>query len=130
VEIRNVEPGDTVSYDAVWTASRPSRIATVPVGYADGYPRNASNKGFGVIREEPVRIVGRVTMDMTMFDVTDVPAEIGDDVIMIGNGAYYEAPIDVASVAEIAGMSPYELLTGLRSRIMRIYSIEEYSIEE
>jgi alanine racemase len=125
VEIRTVEKGDTVSYDATWMAERKSRIATIPLGYADGYPRNASSGGYGVVRDEAVKIAGRVTMDMTMLDVTDVPAEIGDVVTMIGNAAYSEAPIDVASVARLADMSPYELLTGLRSRIERIYTIEE-----
>lgn len=122
VEIRKVEPGDTVSYDATWTASRQSLIATIPLGYADGYPRNASNRGVGVIGERTVPITGRVTMDMIMLDVTDAGAQIGDVVTMIGNAAESEAPIDVASIAQIAGMSPYELLTGLRNRIDRIYT--------
>jgi alanine racemase len=121
VEIRRVEAGDTVSYDATWTAPRASRIATVPVGYADGYPRGASNAGSALVRGSVARIAGRVTMDMTMLDVTDVPAETGDVVTMIGDPAE-GAPIDVASVAIIAGISPYELLTGLRSRLLRQYT--------
>ena len=125
VEIRTVETGDSVSYDATWVATRKSRIATIPLGYADGYPRNASAGGCGVVRGDIVKIAGRVTMDMTMLDVTGVSAEVGDVVTMIGDAAYNEAPIDVASVARIADMSPYELLTGLRSRIARVYSIED-----
>jgi alanine racemase len=121
VEIRRVEPGDTVSYDATWTARRQSLIATIPLGYADGYPRGASNAGVGVVRDKTVPIAGRVTMDMTMLDVTDAAVEIGDVVTMIGNPGTNGAPIDVASVAERAAMSPYELLTGLRNRIRRIY---------
>lgn len=121
VEIRRVEPGDTVSYDATWTARRPSLIATVPLGYADGYPRGASNMASAVVRERVVPITGRVTMDMTMIDVTDSAAEIGDVVTFIGNPGANGAPIDVASVAAKARISPYELLTGLRSRIRRIY---------
>lgn len=120
VEIRRVEQGDTVSYDATWTASRASRIATIPLGYADGYPRGASSSGSALVRDEVVQIAGRVTMDMIMLDVTDVPAEIGDVVTMIGDPAT-GAPIDVGSVAATANMSPYELLTGLRSRIQRVY---------
>ena len=121
VEIRNVQRGDTVSYDATWTAQRQTRIATIPLGYADGYPRNASSVGVGVVRGNVVSIAGRVTMDMTMLDVTDVDAEVGDVVTMIGNPGQMNAPIDVASVASLANMSPYEVLTGLRSRISRIY---------
>jgi alanine racemase len=121
VEVRKVETGDTVSYDATWTASRPSLIATVPIGYADGYPRNASNEGYAVISGKSVRIAGRVTMDMTMLDVTDVAAGIGDAVTMIGDPVATGAPIDIASIAAISSMSPYELLTGLRGRLRRIY---------
>src|SRR4029078_3519671 len=113
VEIRRVEPGDTVSYDATWTARRPSLIATIPLGYEGGYPRGASNVASAVVREKVVPIAGRVTMDMTMIDVTDAGAEIGDAVTFIGNPGANGAPIDVASVAAKARISPYELLTGL-----------------
>jgi len=121
VEIRDVHTGDTVSYDATWTASRPSRIATVSLGYADGYPRNASNRGVAIVRGRTVSIAGRVTMDMTMLDVTDTGAETGDVATLIGDPRESGASIDVASVAKLAAMSPYELLTGLRNRIERIY---------
>jgi alanine racemase len=121
VELRRIEPGDTVSYDATWTARRASLIATVPLGYADGYPRAASNTGAAVVRDKVVPIAGRVTMDMTMIDVTDAGAEIGDVVTFIGNPGANGAAIDVASVAAKARISPYELLTGLRNRIRRTY---------
>jgi alanine racemase len=120
VEIRRVEAGDTVSYDATWAASRPSLIATIPLGYADGYPRGASNSGWGVVRDQAVRVAGRVTMDMIMLDVTDASAEVGDVVTMIGKQEG-GAQIDVAGVAAAADISPYELLTGLRSRLQRVY---------
>ena len=123
VEIRKIQEGDTVSYDATWTARRPSLIATVPLGYADGYPRNASNEGFAVVGGTIVRIAGRVTMDMIMLDVTNANANIGDEVTMIGDPSVTNAAIDVASVAAIAGMSPYELLTGLRGRLPRMYTV-------
>ena len=121
VEIRSIEPGDTVSYDATWTARRPSLIATIPLGYADGYPRGASNAGLAVVREKVVPVTGRVTMDMTMIDVTDTAAEVGDVVTLIGNPHLTGAAIDVGSVAAKARISPYELLTGLRNRIRRTY---------
>lgn len=118
-EIRNVEPGDSVSYDATWTATSRRQIATIPMGYADGYPRALSNVGLGIVRESTIAIAGRVTMDMIMLDVTDTGAEIGDVVTMIGSTESQR--LDVATVAEMGAMSPYELLTGLRSRLRRIY---------
>ena len=121
VEMRWIEPGDTVSYDATFTATSRSLIATVPLGYADGYPRGASNAGRAILRERSIPIVGRVTMDMIMLDVTGTGAEVGDVVTLIGEGTALGAPVDVASVAALAGLSPYELLTGLRSRIERVY---------
>jgi alanine racemase len=122
VETRWVEAEDTVSYDATWKASSRRLIATVPLGYADGYPRGASNFGCGVTRGGMAPIAGRVTMDMTMLDVTETGGQVGDVVTMIGDGSAIGAPIDVASVAAAASMSPYELLTGLRGRLPRTYS--------
>lgn len=118
-EIRDVEAGDTVSYDATWTADSQRQIATIPMGYADGYPRALSNIGRGIVRGTPVEIAGRVTMDMIMLDVTGTGAEVGDVVTMIGSAE--SERLDVATVAALAGMSPYELLTGLNSRLRRIY---------
>jgi alanine racemase len=121
VELRWVEAGDTVSYDATYVADSRRLIATVPAGYADGYPRGASNSGVAVVRERTVPIRGRVTMDMIMLDVTDTGAEVGDVATLIGDPRETGAQVDIASVAAIAGLSPYEVLTGLRSRISRIY---------
>lgn len=121
VELRRVEAGDTVSYDATWAAPGPRVIATVPAGYADGYPRGASSRGHAVVRGRAAHIAGRVTMDMIMLDVTDTGAEVGDVVTLIGDGGAAAVPIDVAAVAALAEMSPYELLTGLRGRLSRIY---------
>jgi alanine racemase len=121
VELRWIEPGDTVSYEATWAASDRRLIATISIGYADGYPRNAGAGGFGVVRGHRAPIAGRVTMDMIMLDVTDVGAHVGDVVTMIGKPSEPGAPLDVHAVAAIASMSPYELLTGLHSRLRRTY---------
>ena len=121
VEARWIEAGDSVSYDATWTAPSRRCIGTVSLGYADGYPRNAGNVGVGVVRGRIVPITGRVTMDMIMLDITESGAGIGDTVTLVGNVSDAGAPIDLASVAGIAGMSPYELLTGLRGRLPRTY---------
>jgi alanine racemase len=119
VEIRDVRDGETVSYDATWRANGNRRIATVPVGYADGYRRNLSNRGVGLLRGKRVPVAGVVTMDMTMFDVTDTDAALGDVVTMLGDDG--GARITVSELASMAEVSPYELLTGLALRLPRRY---------
>jgi alanine racemase len=121
VDLRAVLPGETVSYDATYpvrgTAER--RVATLSIGYADGYRRSLSSCGTVLIRGASAPVAGRVTMDMTMVDVTDIKCEIGDIATLIGrDGAQL---LDMVSVAERAGLSPYELLTGLRGRLARVY---------
>ncbi len=119
VEIRTVRDGETVSYDATWTAHGERRIATVPVGYADGYRRSLSNKGTALLAGRRVPVAGRVTMDMTMLDVTGTNAALGDLVTLLG-----EDGGDVITVSELAtasDVSPYEILTGLRLRLPRQY---------
>lgn len=119
VDIRNLEAGDTVSYDATFVAGAPMRVATVPAGYADGYPRALSNRSTALLNGETVRITGRVTMDMTMFDVTGMDCKIGDVITLIGTSK--SRTITIQQIADWADMSPYEVLTGLRNRIKRIY---------
>ncbi|MGI9043611.1 MAG: alanine racemase [Gemmatimonadaceae bacterium] len=121
VETRWIEPGDTVSYEAAWMATERRRIATIAAGYADGYPRGAGDGAHGVVRSRRAPIAGRITMDMIMLDVTDTEAEPGDVVTMIGDAGEPGGPLDVAAVADLAGMSPYEVLTGLRGRLQRTY---------
>ena len=120
VDIRWIEPGDTVSYDATYTAPRRERIATVSVGYGDGYPRALSDRATGLIGGCRVPQRGLVTMDMTMFDVTDAACEIGDVVTLIGADGGPE--LTVEGVARAASMSPYELLTGLAPRLERRFN--------
>lgn len=119
VDLRTVEPGDSVSYGATFTAARRTRIATAAIGYADGYPRAAGNRARGFVRGAAAPVRGVVTMDMTMLDVTDATADPGDVVTLIGrDGAALQT---VEEVAVAAGMSPYELLTGLGGRLGREY---------
>ena len=120
VEIRALQPGDTVSYDATYTVKRPARIATPPVGYADGYPRALSERGSVIVSETFAPVAGRITMDMTMIDVTTLRCEVGDLATLIGRDG--NTVLTVERVADEAGMSPYELLTGLRSRVERTYT--------
>lgn len=120
VEIRNLEAGDTVSYGATVRVERPARIATLAVGYADGYPRSLSKAGSVLIGGTIAPVAGTVTMDMTMIDVTTVRCEVGDVATLIGRAG--DTVLTVERVADDAGMSPYELLTGLRSRVERSYT--------
>ena len=116
VELRTVRAGESVSYDATWVAAEPRRVATLAAGYADGYRRSLSNVGQVWAGGTLVPVVGIVTMDMTMIDVTGVDCAVGDEVTLIG------APgPDVVSVARRAGLSPYELLVGLKLRAPRVY---------
>ena len=119
IDIRRIRDGDTVSYDATYRAVGNRRIATVALGYADGYPRALSNRGCARLGVARVPVAGVVTMDMTMLDVTDAPCALGDVATLVegkrGGGLALE------EVARTADMSPYELLTGLRNRIARVY---------
>jgi len=119
VEMRSVQPGESVSYDATWRASKPGRVATVSLGYADGYRRSLGNRAHALLGGARVPVVGVVTMDMTMVDVTDKRCALGDVVTFIGRDG--DATLTVADVAAFAELSPYELLTGLRGRLPRIY---------
>ena len=119
VEIRTVRDGDTVSYDATWTAQGDRRIATVPVGYADGYRRSLSNAGVALLGGRRVPVAGRVTMDMTMLDVTGTTAALGDLVTLLGEDG--GDTITVSELAATSDVSPYEILTGLKVRLPREY---------
>jgi alanine racemase len=117
---RWIDDGDTVSYLATFRAAGRRRIATLPLGYADGYRRSLSNRATAIVGGRRVPVAGLVTMDMTMLDVTDVACEIGDVVTLAGrDGAEL---IELSELAEASGLSPYELLTGLRQRLPRRYS--------
>ena len=120
IEVRVVQAGDTVSYDASWRAPRAGRVATISLGYADGYRRVLGNRAVALLRGTRVPVVGHVTMDMTMLDVTDHPCEPGDVVTLIGRDG--GALLTVSDVAEAGALSPYEVLTGLRGRLPRLYT--------
>jgi alanine racemase len=122
IDVRRLRDGDTVSYDATYRAVGDRRIATVSLGYADGYPRALSNRGCAQLGVARVPVAGVVTMDMTMLDVTNSACALGDVATLIGgergNG------LSLEEVARTADISPYELLTGLRNRIARLYRID------
>ncbi|HEX6966623.1 MAG TPA: alanine racemase [Gemmatimonadaceae bacterium] len=119
VSIRTVNAGESVSYDATYRAPTDRRIATLAIGYADGYRRALSNRGVALVHGRRAPVAGLVTMDMVMLDVTDVPCEVGDAATLIGCDG--DDCLDVETVARLADVSPYELLTGLKLRAERVY---------
>lgn len=123
VDVRMIGEGETVSYAATYRAEGRRRIATLAIGYADGYRRALSNAGCALVRGRRAPVVGVVTMDMTMIDVTDVPCEFGDVATLLGRDG--DSCLEVAEVAAAGAISPYELLTGLRSRLPRRFIGED-----
>ncbi len=121
VYVKEVEPGTCVSYGSTWVAQEKRTIATVPIGYGDGYPRSLSNKGYVLIKGHKVPIVGRVCMDQMMVDVTEIPEEIkiGDRVTLIGQDG--EFTITAEELGDLSGRFNYELVCDLGNRIPRIY---------
>lgn len=121
VHVKEARPGDTLGYGATHRAKGPERWATVAIGYGDGLPRILGNRGHALVRGRKVRIIGRISMDVTVVDISDVPAaEPGDVVTFIG--ADGEEEITVDDVAELAGTISYEILTGFTPRLPRIWS--------
>ncbi len=121
VQLRTVRAGESVGYDATYIAPTTRRVATLAAGYGDGYRRALSGVGRVRIGDHDVQILGTVTMDMCMVDVTDVPCAVGDRATLIGGGAPGDGP-SVAAVAARAGLSPYEVLVGLALRAPRTYA--------
>ncbi len=120
VLIKEIEAGTQVSYGGTYTAAGKVRLATIPVGYGDGYPRLLSNNGEVLIRGKRARICGRVCMDQFMVDVTDIPeAEEYDEVTLIGRDG--EECITAEELGERSGRFNYELMCDLNKRIPRVY---------
>jgi alanine racemase len=117
--LKTIPEGSSVSYARIWIAKRPTRVATLAVGYADGFRRVLSNKGQVLLGGRRVPVIGRVTMDMTMVDVTDVPAcRVGDEAVVIGT--QNTQTITVQDVADWAETNAYEILCGIGTRVPRV----------
>jgi len=115
IALRDISIGDAVGYGGTWVAQRPSRIATVTIGYGDGYPRHAPNGTPVLIDGQRAPLAGRVSMDMITVDVTELPqVQLGADVILWGTG------LPVAEVAYCAGTVGYELITRMPARTPRV----------
>jgi alanine racemase len=124
IAVRELAEGASVGYGALYRTSRPSRIATVPMGYADGLSRHLTNRGHVLIRGKRAPIVGAVSMDMTMVDVTDLPGvDVRDEVVVLGaqEGALGRDRIDADEVAAHAGTIAWEVLTSISRRVPRFY---------
>jgi alanine racemase len=120
VDLRTIEAGESVGYGALFRASRPSRIATVPIGYADGLSRHLSNRGHVLVHGVRAPIVGAVSMDMSMIDVTDVPnVTMRDEVVVLG--VQDKQLIGADEIAAHAGTIPWEILTSISRRVPRFY---------
>ncbi len=115
--LRTVAPGETVGYGATWRAERPSRIATVPIGYGDGYPRTAPSGTPVVVNGQRAALAGRVSMDLITVDVTDVEGVAIDSEVEL-----WGKQLSVEEVAGWAGTIGYELLTRIPARLLRRYS--------
>jgi len=119
IYLKMVPEKTSVSYARTWTAKRPTRLATLAVGYADGLRRSLSNKGQVLLQGRRVPIVGRVTMDMTMLDVTDLPeCHVGDEAVLLG--AQGGESITAQEMADWADTNAYEILCGIGGRVPRV----------
>lgn len=119
---REFPAGMSLSYGRTFTTDRPSKIAYIPVGYSDGYPRALSNKGVVLINDTRCIIVGRVCMDWILADVTGLgPVNSGDEAVLIGEGDREGVRVSANEMAEKAGTIPYEILCKISRRIGRVY---------
>jgi len=119
VALRELPAGARVSYGGTYEVKRPSRVATVPVGYADGYTRRLSGRAEVLVAGRRCPVAGIITMDMSMIDVTDVPCAIGDEVVLLGQQG--GARITADELAQSSGTIPWEIFCGISKRVPRIY---------
>jgi len=121
--VKTVPAGETISYDRTYTTWRPTRVATLAVGYGDGYKRALSGKGAVLIRGRRAPILGRVCMDQVMVDVTEIPGVVeGDEAVLLGTMG--SERIDADEIAEWANTISYEVLLSFSARVPRVY-VEE-----
>lgn len=114
--IKTIPPGHSVSYCRTFIAKKPTTVAAVPLGYADGYDRALSNKGWMVVYGKKAPVIGNVTMDTTMIDVTPIAeAKIGDEVIVMNN------VVNAWDIAKTIGTIPYEIVSRMGKRLPRLY---------
>ncbi len=118
VQVKDVKAGDYVGYGLTYRASRPMKLVVLPIGYYDGYDRKLSNSGRALIHGQPASVVGRIAMNMTMLDVTDIGAQPDDEVVLIGRQG--NAEIRVEELAEKIGSIAYEVVARINPLIPRV----------
>jgi alanine racemase len=120
LSLRNFGANQALGYGATYVTKAPAHVAALPVGYADGYNRQLSNRGRVIVREHYAPIVGRISMDLTLVDVTGIPGiAVGDEVILLGAGEGLS--VDALEHAELANSTPYEILCNISKRVPRRY---------
>lgn len=125
IGIRDIPAGGSVGYGQTWIADKPTRLGLLPIGYADGYSRALSSCGVMLADGSAVRVVGRVSMDLTVIDLTSAPAaHVGDEVTVIDSDPL--SPASVYRMAEALGTIPYEILSRIGPRMRRV-AVEEFS---
>lgn len=118
--LKTLEPGREIGYGGTYTTTRPTRVATVPVGYADGYRRNLSGRFYVLIRGKKAPILGRICMDQMMVDVTEIPdAALNDTVVLVGKSG--DLNISVEEIAAQGDSFSYEFVCGISRRVPRVY---------
>ncbi len=117
--LKTISSGETLGYGCTFKAARPTRVATLPIGYHDGYPRHLSNRGRVIVRGQFAPVVGRVSMDLTLVDVTDVAGvEVGDMVTLFGVDTDLSLPVE--ELAASTDTISYEITCGVSRRVPRI----------
>ncbi len=121
LSLRDFSASQPLGYGATYVTKAPAHVAVLPVGYADGYNRQLSNRGRVIVREHYAPIVGRISMDLTLVDVTGIPGiAVGDEVILLGAGEGLS--VDAMEHAKMADSTPYEILCNISKRVPRRYS--------
>ena len=119
-QLKKVPAGETLGYGRTFTTTRDSLIASIPIGYDDGYRRALSNRGRVIVRGQFAPVVGRVSMDLTLIDVTDVPeVALDDQVTLLGSEG--DLSISAEEVGKLSETISYEITCGISSRVPRVY---------
>lgn len=120
VFLKDVRAGSSIGYSRSFRCKKQTRVATIPIGYADGYCRRFSNCAEALVRGRRVRVAGNISMDMAMLDVSSVEGvSVGDEVVLLGRQGGDE--VDAGELAVLAGTIPYEILTSISGRVPRLY---------
>ena len=120
VHVKTIEPGETVGYGRTFRAQRPTRVMTIEIGYADGYPRALGNTAYALVRGRRAPVIGRVCMDQAMLDVTEIPgACAGDEVVLLGTQG--DERISVRELAGWMGVIDYEVMLSPTARVPKVY---------